>query len=239
MTDYANKTVAELVTERPARARVFDNHKIDFCCGGKRPLQEACEKKSVPLDQVVSELAALDRKPAAPTADLTAMGPTALAQHIVATHHGFLKEELPRIERMVHKVAKVHGDKEPRLHEVLRVFAGLKEELLTHLGKEEQVLFPLVEQLFSGTLPAEQRALMDGPLNVMEMEHDSAGEALAELRRLTGDYAPPDWACNTFRALFDSLEALEHDTHQHIHKENNILFPQVRAEIQQVRTAAE
>ena len=234
MNEYTSKTVGQLVAERPKRSRVFEAHKIDFCCGGKRPLAEACAKKNVPLDQIVAELAAADAQESEIGIDAAALSTPDLIDHIVGTHHVYLKEELPRLERMARKVAQVHGDKEPRLEEILNVFLGLEGELLTHLGKEEAILFPMVKRFAAGDLPAEQAAFLGGPMGVMEEEHDSAGAALERLHALTDGYTPPDWACNTFRALYDGLEELERDLHQHIHKENNILFPRVRAQVEQL-----
>lgn len=234
MTEYTSKTVGELVTERPGRSRVFEAHKIDFCCGGKRPLAEACEKKGVPVEQVVEELTALDAKADEAGEDVSAWPLPDLIDHIVDTHHVYLKAELPRLERMAEKVARVHGEAEPRLLEVRDVFMALEGELLTHLGKEEVVLFPMVKRLDAGELPAEQAAFLNDPMGVMEAEHDDAGQALERLQTLTDNYTPPEWACNTFRALYDGLEELERDLHLHIHKENNILHPRVREVAAQV-----
>jgi regulator of cell morphogenesis and NO signaling len=137
---------------------------------------------------------------------------------------------LPRLEALVTKVARVHGDKEPRLAQVQDLFLGLSAELAAHLMKEEQVLFPMIRQLeASGTLSQLHCGRVANPIHRMEFEHDEAGATLAQLRQLTDDYTPPEWACNTYRALFDALAYFEQDMHQHVHKENNVLFPQVIA----------
>jgi regulator of cell morphogenesis and NO signaling len=234
MNDYLDKTVGELVAERPSRSRVFEAHKIDFCCGGKRPLEEACTRKGLSLTAIVEELATHDAQAPDMGAGAADLDTVDLIDHIVETHHVYLKAELPRLARMAEKVARVHGDAEPSLHEVRTVFDGLEAELTTHMGKEEVILFPMVKQLVEGTLRAQQAAFLGGPMGVMEAEHDSAGEALDRLHTLTGAYTPPEWACNTFRALFDGLAELERDLHLHIHKENNILFPRVREEVRQM-----
>lgn len=228
MTEYTSMTVGELVAERPSRSRVFEAHKIDFCCGGKRPLEEACNRKGVALADVVEQLTAHDAQEPDTGAGAADLDTVELIDHIVGTHHVYLKSELPRLAAMAEKVAKVHGDAEASLHDVRDVFDGLQAELTAHMGKEEAILFPMVKQLVHGTLPAQQAAFLGGPMGVMEAEHDSAGAALERLHTLTGAYTPPDWACNTYRALFDGLAELERDLHLHIHKENNILFPRVR-----------
>jgi regulator of cell morphogenesis and NO signaling len=141
-----------------------------------------------------------------------------LVQHILVAYHGPLKEELPRLESMARKVLEVHGDKDPEtLSEVVEVYAGLKAELSQHMVKEEKILFPMIEQ--------GQGAMAGGPVSAMKQEHDSAGAALRRLRELTKDYQVPPGACNTWRALWHGLAALEESLHQHIHLENNILFP--------------
>ncbi len=238
MIEYISKTVGELVAERPGRSRVFEAHKIDFCCGGKRMLEEACAKNGAPLKQVLAGLAAYDAGAAKAGDDAGTLSLPDLVDHIVETHHAWLRKELPRLEGLAEKVAKTHGDAEPRLHEVRAVFLALQAELTAHLGKEEAILFPMVKRLAAGSLPAGQAALLDGPMNVMEAEHDSAGLALGRLRDLTDGHTPPEWACNTYRAFFSGLDDLERDLHLHIHKENNILFPQARALAEQMAPVA-
>ncbi|MCF6285596.1 MAG: iron-sulfur cluster repair di-iron protein [Candidatus Hydrogenedentes bacterium] len=238
-TITAEHTVGELVAEQPGRSRVFEAHRIDYCCGGKRPLAEACEKKGVAVEAILEELAQADQQGLAddPT-DYSTMALDALADHIVDTHHAYLGRELPRLLAMAEKVAKVHGDKDARLAEVAAVMRGLAEELEAHMMKEERVLFPGIRMLVqSDGLPAMPCGTLAHPISVMEAEHDDAGNALEALVRLTDGYTPPDWACNTYRALLDGLADLELDLHQHIHKENNILFPRAIAE-EQRRTEA-
>lgn len=153
-----------------------------------------------------------------------------LADHIERIHHAYLHNELPRLEKMVIKVAKVHGAREPRLNQIKDLFLALSAELTTHLFKEEQILFPMIRQLeASNTLPMFHCGTVGNPVRQMEFEHDNAGLILAELRKLTDDYTPPEWACNTYRALLAALLTFEQDMHQHIHKENNILFPRAIA----------
>jgi regulator of cell morphogenesis and NO signaling len=226
-TNATEMTVGELVTERPARSRVFEKHGVDYCCGGKKSLAEACGNRGLSVDDIVRELGESDNTAAIDDAvHYEAMALDELADHIVDTHHAYLGVELPRLDEMAQKVAKVHGETDARLLELALVVRGLVRELVDHMMKEEQILFPFVRQLAqSDALPAMPFGTMANSIAAMEAEHDNAGGALESLRTLTDGYNPPDWACNTYRALLDGLHELELDLHQHIHKENNILFP--------------
>ena len=220
MTIDRERTVGELAVEYPLATRVFARHGIDFCCGGGKPLGEVCEAKQLEpeklLEEIRHELAKGESEPErwgeAPIDDLV--------EHTLFAYHRPLDEELPRLEAMARKVFKVHHEKdEATLSEVLSVYLGLKAELEQHMAKEEQILFPMIKQ--------GQGAMADGPIAVMLEEHDGAGAALARLRSLTKDFEPPAEACNTWRALWAGLADLEKSLHQHIHLENNILFPRV------------
>ena len=218
MTIDRERTVGELAVEHPLATRVFARHGIDFCCGGGKPLREACEARDLDtdliLDEIRTELTRTDvtaqRWDEAPLNDLV--------EHILATFHRPLDEELPRLEAMARKVHKVHGEKAPEMFaELVSVYVALKAELEQHMAKEEQILFPMIQQGHG--------SMADGPISVMEHEHENAGAALARLRDLTNGYEVPAEACNTWRALWHGLAALEEALHQHIHLENNVLFP--------------
>jgi regulator of cell morphogenesis and NO signaling len=222
MTITKDARVGEVATEFPLATRVFHRHGLDFCCGGGKSLSDACAKRDVDpelvLQEICKELEAATEEPErwdqAPLEDLV--------KHILLTYHVPLHEELPRLEAMAQRVATVHGDKDPEvLHELAAVVTRLKAELDDHMAKEEQILFPMVL--------AGKGFLAEGPMAVMEEEHESAGKALRRLRELTKDYQVPEGACNTWRALWHGLAALETDMHNHIHLENNILFPRARA----------
>jgi len=222
-------TVGELVKDRPARSRVFEQLRIDYCCGGKVPLAEACARRGLDADDVLRQIQQADAEDQR-YVDADAMGLAELADHIEQTHHAYLREELPRLDAMSRKVAAVHGDGEPRLNALREVFVGFRDELLSHMIKEEQILFPMIRELERAeTLPAFHCGSVANPIRVMEHEHDGAGDALGRFRELTDGYSPPDWACNTFRALYDALRTLEANMHQHVHKENNVLFPKALA----------
>lgn len=223
-------TVGAIVAQRPALSRVFEQAGIDYCCGGKIPLAEACRKKGLDPQQVLAQLEAAAAVAVGGGVDAGKMTLTQLADHIETTHHAYLKTELPRLEAMTTKVAKVHGEHDSRLPQVNEVFLALQQEMNSHMYKEEQILFPMIRQLeASAAVPAFHCGSVANPIRVMEMEHDQAGGALAKMRELTDGFTPPDWACNTYRAMLDALAHLEHDLHQHVHKENNILFPRAIA----------
>jgi regulator of cell morphogenesis and NO signaling len=227
----ANRTVGELVTEKPARAKVFEKYTIDYCCGGRVPLAEACAERGVDVAGVVAELAAYEQCGGEEASIDWAKQPLPeLAEHIVITHHMYLREALPRLAALVDKVAGVHGERHPELNQVREIFYALQHELLMHMQKEEVILFPMVTTMVQTCgLAASHCGSVGNPISVMEDEHAFAGQSLEELRRLTGDYQPPADACNSYRVLFDGLAELERDLHTHIHKENNILFPRAIA----------
>lgn len=236
----AERTVGELVSERPGRSRVFEDNGIDYCCGGRKSLAEACAKKGVEVDEILRELEQADAAGVQEEeVDYTIMALDELVDHIVATHHAYLRKELSILAYMSEKVAKVHGGSDARLSELAQVIGRLSAELRSHMMKEERILFPIIRQLMDeDTLPPMPCGALANPIRAMEAEHDNAGEALESMRRLTDDYTPPEWACNTYRALLDRLHELERDLHRHIHKENNILFPKALAIESRVRAEA-
>ncbi len=218
MTLQSDTPVGQLATEYPLATRVFHRHGIDFCCGGGHPLHEACTKRGVNTETVLAEIRAELDAPAASVQRWDQAPLEDLIAHILTTYHEPLKEELPRLLQMSVRVLKVHGNKDPEtLSELNSVLLALKNELEQHMEKEEQILFPMILE--------GQGAMADGPISVMEHEHESAGAALERLNELTKGYEVPEHACNTWRALWHGLAALEESLHQHIHLENNILFP--------------
>ncbi len=225
-------TVGALVTERPARSRVFETLAIDYCCGGKKPLSEACAKRGLDPQAVIELIQEADDEGgrSEDMIDADALSLTDLADHIEREHHAYLRSELPRLDAMTEKVYRVHGEAEPRLGEVRRAFCALRDELTSHMMKEEQILFPLVRQLEQSDDPVSLHCgTIADPIRQMEAEHEHAGDALATIRTATDNFQPPDWACNTYRAMLDGLAQFERDMHVHIHKENNVLFPKALA----------
>lgn len=226
-TATIDKTVGELVSEGSGRSRVFEEYGIDYCCGGKQSLAEACAKKGVDVGEVLRKITEADADAVQEDeVDYRNMAPEELADHIQATHHAYLTKELPRLVNMAGKVVEVHGAADSRLSELAQVVKGLSEELQSHMSKEEDILFPIIRQLaHADTLPLMHCGELANPIGVMQAEHDAVGGELESIHRLTDGYAPPEWACNTYRELLKGLHQLELDLHQHIHKENNILFP--------------
>jgi regulator of cell morphogenesis and NO signaling len=223
-----HSTVGEMVADHPALSRVFEEVGIDYCCGGQQTLEEACGKKGLDPRSIVARLerAQSNAEKTGDAVDVAAMSLSELADHIEQVHHAYLHTELPRVDRMTEKVASVHGEKDPRIPEVRKWFLALAEELSSHMMKEERILFPMIRQLERGEeAPTLHCGTIANPIRQMELEHDRAGSALDSLRELTDNYVPPEWACGTYRALLDALARLEQDMHQHIHKENNVLFP--------------
>lgn len=219
----AAPSVGEMVAERPGRSRVFEELGIDYCCGGKLSLAEACAHRGLQPDAVRRRLDETDTGGEPDGTDWRTAPLADLCGHIVVTHHDFLRRELPRLRGLLGKLARVHGDRHPELRDVFAVFDPFADELTEHMAKEEQVLFPLITWTESGDVPPTPFVLQ--PIAVMEAEHDDAGRALAEMRRLTGGYAVPADGCNTYRAAMAGLAEVEADMHVHVHKENNILFP--------------
>jgi regulator of cell morphogenesis and NO signaling len=219
-----SSTVGQLVVERPARARIFEQHGIDYCCGGKLSLADACAKRGLDAAAVLAAIEAADA-PSSAEPDWAGVSLTELADHIEQTHHDYLRAELPRLSAMSKKVAAVHGDERPELVQLAQVFARFAGELYEHMLKEETIAFPMIRAIERGERADAGPEDLGCPISVMVQEHDEAGRALEKMRELTSDYTPPMAACNTYRALFDSLAQLERDMHAHVHKENNILFP--------------
>ncbi|HEX8813948.1 MAG TPA: iron-sulfur cluster repair di-iron protein [Terriglobales bacterium] len=231
MSIATTETVGNIVAEKPAAAREFETLGIDYCCGGKRTLAEACAEARIGVDEVLARLErSLAAKPAADEKNWQNEKLSALIAHIMNTHHVFVRSECPRIASLTAKVEAAHAARHPELTGVRTTFIGLANELNAHLMKEEQILFPYLQRMEESVLagagvPPAMFGTVVNPIRMMMQEHDGAGDALRNLRVLTGDYKLPEDACASYRALFDALAGFEADLHQHIHLENNILFP--------------
>ncbi len=229
MTDLQNKTVANLVAENIKTAHVFKKHGIDFCCGGGLAIAKACQKKGLDFALLEQELLAVDQ-PVQRAEDYNSWELDFLANYIVNVHHSYVREAIPLIIQYSTKVAKVHGGHYKEVPKVHDLFQEVADELLSHLRKEEALLFPYIVKLAeakrTGALTARPAFGTAGnPIRIMMMEHESAGDSFKTIAVLTDNYTPPQGACNTFRALYAKLEEFERDLHRHIHLENNILFP--------------
>jgi regulator of cell morphogenesis and NO signaling len=235
MTTLERNTISEIAAGSLSAVRVFEKYGIDYCCGGKRPVREACQELGLPAEPMLAELqAAIDGRPPDETA-WTQAPLRDLIHHIVSTHHEYLKLELPRIAQRLAKVMRVYGEQDAETLAALPVvFGGLKAELEEHMHKEEVILFPCVSRYEAavqagGSVPPLPFGSVANPIRMMEHEHGNAGEALRKLRASTRDYTVPAHACITYRALIEGLRELEQDLHRHIHLENNILFPRAIA----------
>lgn len=227
---YQERPVGELVAEDYRKAGVLRNYGIDFCCGGKRSLSEACGRKGVDPEQVSAELLALDNEGGAADDRYTEWEPDFLISYIEENHHRFVRTKVPEISAYAQKVAKVHGGHHPEVVEIAHTFLKLSDELLDHLEKEEQVLFPYIRKMTEAQRKQQQPerpvfGRVENPVNMMQHEHDEAGTAMAKIRELSSDFTPPEDACMTYRVLYQNLAAFEEDLHKHVHLENNVLFP--------------
>jgi regulator of cell morphogenesis and NO signaling len=229
MTLNTMKTVRELALEMPNATRVFEKLRIDYCCGGGRNIADACASVGVRLD----ELSRLLDEAGAVRDDARdfAAGPLAdLIRHLLDTHHVYTREESARIQALLDKVCGKHGENHPEVLEVRALFLKLDADLQPHLLKEEQILFPYILRLEATvtagiTAPFAPFGTVNNPIRMMMFEHDTAGDLLREIRTAARNFRAPEDACMSFRALYQALEDFEKDLHQHIHLENNVLFP--------------
>jgi len=229
-------TVRDVAMQLPRATRLFEKLKIDYCCGGNRPLTEACALAGIDVDDVLDMLAEVTEATAEDKGSLDFQNASLpeLITHILGTHHVFTKSEMDRLQLLADKVLAAHGGNHPELIHLDELFTRLCADLKPHMFKEEQVLFPYIVAMAE---PAEQnRAValapfgtVNNPIRMMMMEHDTAGQILRELRALTSDYKVPADACVSYQTLYQALENFEKDLHQHIHLENNILFPKALA----------
>lgn len=230
MTVNVTNTVRDLAVGIPGATRIFEQLGIDYCCGGGRTLADACNRFDVPVEQVVRELESATQSNEGVSQDWQTEPLTALSAHIVDTHHVFTKQELPRLEKLLDKVCSRHGQNHPELISLREVFSQLKQDLIPHMLKEEQVLFPYLarmeEAITNGReIPPPFFGTVQNPVRMMATEHDTAGDLLREMRQISGNFTPPPDACISYQTLYQALAELEADLHTHIHLENNVLFP--------------
>ena len=241
MSISTTKTVRELAVEIPNATRVFEQFGIDYCCGGKRSLNEACTAANLPIAEVTKALSAAAKTSGSGDGHLQSGSLAELIDHIVKTHHKFTREESARLKKLLDKVCSVHGKNHPELQDIRETFFGLEQELMLHLMKEENVLFPYIVRTEEASFQNDQPlpapfGTVQNPVRMMMQEHDGAGEALRHIRQASRDFTAPDDACISYQTLYQALAGFEADLHQHIHLENNILFP--RAIEMEERTAA-
>ena len=223
-------TIGEIVAKDYRTAEVFKKFGLDFCCGGKKSVSSVCNEKGINIAELNEALQALDKKEKSPFQDFNQMELDDLISHIVNTHHKYVAEALPLLDEFSSKVARVHGNANPEVVEIASHCQTVANELRTHMHKEETILFPYIRQITAAkrnnkSLSPPMFGTVKNPINMMEAEHDSAGNNITAIKELSNNYSPPAHACNTYRVLYAKLQEFENDLHQHIHLENNILFP--------------
>jgi len=226
MTDIdPNRTLASLVEESPARARVFESLGLDYCCGGDQTLATACAEADLDVDDVRDRLAEARDRSDGDAADYEWEALEDLADHVVDQHHDYLREELPKLGDIVETVADVHGENHPELREVEVEFRDLAAEMREHIDEEEEELFPVVGKLDRGEpLSADEAGRLREEIRTFEEDHAATADRLERIAELTDDYAVPEDACPSYQSMLERLDTLERDTHMHVHKENNVLF---------------
>ena len=225
------KTVRELVLEMPNAVRVFEKLGIDYCCGGSKTLQEACTAANLSSDEVLESISDVEPATSSPAdRNWQAESLADLVAHILSTHHKYTREEITRLGSLFEKVCSAHGKNHSELFQIRDIFQGLAQELSSHMMREEMILFPYIVRVEESIvekapiLPPPFGSVQN-PVAMMVHEHDSAGQALKAMRQASAGFAPPADACASYQSLYNALEGLEADLHQHIHLENNILFP--------------
>jgi regulator of cell morphogenesis and NO signaling len=234
MNTATEKTIREIALENPATIRVFERFGIDYCCGGRKSLEQACSELQLSAEQVREKLDECLNADSDGTPDWQSASLSKLIQHIVRQHHNYCRQEIPRLKALAEKVNSRHGKTHAELAEIAQIFERLGNDMLVHMLKEEQVLFPYI----AGVEHAQQAGIeaprpffgnVSNPITVMVDDHEEAGEMLRKLRQLSSDYTPPMGACPSYQGLFHGLADFEKDMHQHVHLENNILFPRALA----------
>ncbi len=237
-------SLAQIVNTNHKAASIFEKYHLDFCCKGKRSLEQACTEQDLAVSEVTGELESIFTDAInTSTLDFEKMDLTQLCDYIVQTHHAYVKNEMPQLYAYLQKVTSKHGDRHPELYKIFQIFSAVKEEMEGHMKKEELVLFPRIKELQK--LADNEKAqlqlnigYLQSPITVMEQEHDHAGNLLNDIRVFSNDYMPPQDACTTYRLCFASLKAFELDLHQHVHLENNILFPKAIEIFKELQTTA-
>lgn len=223
MENLKNKTIAEIVTADNSTARIFKKYNLDFCCGGGKTIENACLQANVNVSAVINDL--LNNNTSANSnvnLNFKDWEPSFLADYIVNVHHNYVRENLSIINEFATKVAKVHGDHAAETIEIDNLFTQLSNELLDHMVTEETVLFPAIKKLNHSQQPIDQSII-----DLLEDEHEVAGTLAKKITQLSNNFTPPEWACNTFKALYHLLDEFINDLYQHIHLENNILFNKI------------
>lgn len=229
MIDTRQSTIRDIVADDYRAAAIFQKHGIDFCCGGNRPVADACAERGIETSTVFDEIeAALAGPGDAPR--FSSWDLDFLVNYIVTNHHAYVRGAIPTLLAHTRRVAEVHGERHPEVVTIARHFEAVADEMQQHMMKEERILFPAIAALAASAREGRPFArppfgTVANPIRMMELEHESAGGTMAAIRTLSGNYLPPEDACTTYRVMLKELEAFEADLHRHVHLENNILFP--------------
>ncbi len=229
METLQKQTVGQIVSEDYRTAQVFRDFGLDFCCGGNKTIEEACAKKGVNPQEVKKALQSLPGETEAHH-NFNEWSLDFLVDYIIENHHKFSRKKLPEIGVYAKKVAKVHGSRHAELKEIYYQFTMLHSDMINHLDKEEEILFPYIKKLVENdknneTPDSPEFGKAANPISMMEQEHDEAGAIMEKIQQLSNNFTPPEDACATYRILFENLEGFQKDLHKHVHLENNILFP--------------
>jgi len=229
MTNIEQQTLASIVTNNHATVPILEKYNLDFCCKGKRTLADACYEKGLAVETLSTELENATVQTDINKMPFNQMSAEQLISYILIHHHFYVKQSMPTIFGHLERVAFKHGDRFPYMIEVFNIFREIKEEMTAHMQKEEMILFPRIKEVEALYNTDHSRNLSDGyisaPIQVMELEHDHAGDLLYKIRELTNNYTPPADACTTFKVSLAELKEFEEDLHKHVHLENNLLFP--------------
>lgn len=230
ITGEADETLGQLAAKDLRKAQVFKKYGLDFCCGGKKTVKQACAEKGLDVTKVEQELQQADRVPASRPLPYNEWSLDFLADYITNTHHSYVRKNLPDIKAYAEKVMKVHGSRHPELIQVHQLVEEINTELTAHLTKEENILFPYIKELVAvqkktQPLHTAHFGSVQNPIDLMEAEHELVGKNLDDIRNLTNNYLLPEDACASYSLLYRMLDEFEDDLHLHIHLENNILFP--------------
>lgn len=224
------ETLGQIAAKDLRKAQIFKKYGLDFCCGGKKTVKEACNEKGLDVTKIEQELQQAEKVPDSRPLPYNDWSLDFLADYIVNTHHSYVRKNLPDIKAYAEKVMRVHGNRHPELLRIHQLVEEVNAELTTHLVKEERILFPYIKGLVATkanaqSIPASPFGTIQNPINMMEMEHEMVGKNLAEIRELSNNYLLPENACASYSLLYRMLDEFENDLHLHIHLENNILFP--------------
>lgn len=224
------KSIGELVAADYRKAEIFKKFNIDFCCGGKKTLSQVCKEKKLDLLAIEKEIKESDLPVTTNSHNYSAWSLSFLTDYIVNTHHTYVKTAIPTLLQYTSKVAKVHGKEHPEVIQIAQLFAEIADELRAHMQKEEIILFPYIKQLENSQITKSNFdspgfGSVQNPIRMMEQEHETVGELFHLIGELSSNYTVPEDACSTYKVSFLKLKEFEEDLHQHIHLENNILFP--------------